>query len=79
MSSSIASQPSVTDSEPAHAGAETQALLERLLRDFIGKLPAGAGQALQEVFRSLAAQPERVAQIQTRYYREYLICGPAFC
>ena len=72
MSSPVASQSSVTEPGPAHPRVETQALLERLLRDFIGKLPAGAGRALQDVFRSLAAQPERVAEIQTRYYREHL-------
>jgi polyhydroxyalkanoate synthase len=43
-----------------------------MLREFIAKLPHSDSLALQQVFRSLAAQPERVGEIQARYYREHL-------
>jgi polyhydroxyalkanoate synthase subunit PhaC len=48
------------------------ALLDRVVRDFVAGLPDGDGALLQDALRALAQQPERVAQIQARYYREQL-------
>jgi polyhydroxyalkanoate synthase len=74
MSSPIESQPAAGAAQPrpANAQADAHVLLEQLRREFIGKLPGGDGLALQEAFRSLAAQPERIAELQGRYYREHL-------
>jgi polyhydroxyalkanoate synthase subunit PhaC len=74
MSSSIDREQAARTTQPGsdHAPADVQILLDRMLREFIAKLPDSDGLALQQVFRSLAAQPERVGEIQARYYREHL-------
>jgi polyhydroxyalkanoate synthase len=46
-------------------------LFDRLLRDLLHRLP-DAGSVLHDVLRALVSQPERVAEIQRRYYRDQL-------
>ena len=63
-----------TAAEPqSTAGADSaaRALFDRLLRDLVHRLPDG-GLALQDLLQALAAQPERVSEIQGRYYQEHL-------
>ncbi len=72
MSSSI---PGARCAEPqgaAGAHSEAHALVDRLLRDLLRRLPDSDGLALQDLFRALAAEPGRAAEIQERYYREHL-------
>ena len=60
--------------EPQHtadADANAQTLLDSLIRDFLHRLPDGAA-ILRELLHALAIQPERVAEIQQRYYKEHL-------
>jgi polyhydroxyalkanoate synthase subunit PhaC len=58
----------VHDAQPG----DMQALLDRSLRDFLAKLPDADAALLQDVLRSLVQQPERLGEIQARYYREQL-------
>jgi polyhydroxyalkanoate synthase subunit PhaC len=47
-------------------------MLQQLLREFLSRLPDNDQSAMQDLFRALAAEPERVAEIHGRYYREHL-------
>jgi polyhydroxyalkanoate synthase subunit PhaC len=55
------------------AGANSAAHdpFDRLLRDLLHRLP-DASLVLSDVVRALASEPERVAEIQRRYYRDQL-------
>jgi polyhydroxyalkanoate synthase len=69
----------LTGSTPAEsqnlAGADTttaaDTLFHQLLRDLVHRLPDGAF-VLQDLLHALTSQPERVADIQHRYYAEHL-------
>jgi polyhydroxyalkanoate synthase len=52
--------------DPA-ANQALQASLARLTQDFLARLPAGARLPLPELARALAAQPQRVLELQRRY------------
>ena len=73
----MSSSPSRTASTAAEsqsttgADAATDALFHRLLRDLLHRLPDGAF-VLQDLLHALTSQPERVAEIQHRYYKEHL-------
>ena len=54
---------------------EIQALLERLRRDFVSRLPDSDRVALRELLAALASEPARVAEIHDHYYRAYLALG----
>jgi polyhydroxyalkanoate synthase len=65
---------SVSGPSPGTGGA-LQALEQaaaRLVQDFIAHLPEADRLGLSELFQSLAAQPEHIAQIQQRYYQRHL-------
>ncbi len=57
--------------DSAGVDTATDALFHQLLRDLLHRLPNGA-LVLQDLLRALTSQPERVADIQHRYYREHL-------
>ena len=57
---------------PGTALNEASAMLQQLLRELLSRLPDSDQSALHDLFRALAAQPERVAEIHGRYYREHL-------
>ncbi|HTS55594.1 MAG TPA: class I poly(R)-hydroxyalkanoic acid synthase [Burkholderiales bacterium] len=59
---------------PGAAAALGEALVlpERLLRELLRSLPESDALTLHDLFRGLATQPERVAEIQNRHYREHL-------
>ena len=61
-------------SRPFAAAGSAQALENaalRLVQDYITHLPDPDRLGLTELFRALAVQPERVAQIQERYYQHH--------
>jgi polyhydroxyalkanoate synthase len=51
--------------------ATTASLFQQLLRDLAPRLPEGAF-VLQDLMHALTSQPERLANIQHRYYQEHL-------
>ena len=65
--------------------SEIQALLERLRRDFVSRLPKNNRVPLEELLAALAGEPARVAKIHDHYYRAYLalasslLSAPAGC
>lgn len=57
--------------DAAGVGATAETLLPQLLRDLLHRLPDGAF-VLQDLLQALTGQPQRVADIQRRYYEEHL-------
>jgi polyhydroxyalkanoate synthase len=55
----------------AKVDATTASLFQQLLRDLAPRLPEGAF-VLQDLMQALTSQPERLANIQHRYYQEHL-------
>jgi polyhydroxyalkanoate synthase subunit PhaC len=55
----------------AGASTATDTLFQQLLRELLHRLPDGAS-VLQDLLHALTSQPERVADIQHRYYREHV-------
>ena len=60
-----------TEPRPDPAGELARAA-QRQLEDFLARLPAPERLGLPELLHALAAHPERVTEIQQRYYREQL-------
>jgi polyhydroxyalkanoate synthase len=54
------------------AATELVRAAQRQAGKLLAQLPSPERLGLTDLLRSLAARPERVAEIQTRYYREYL-------
>ena len=74
MSSSTSRTASTAAQTQNSAGAHpatTEALFQQLLRDLLHRLPDAAF-VLQDLLRGLTSQPERLADIQQRYYGEHL-------
>src|SRR4030095_13184116 len=71
--SSATSPRASTPPEPKSAGVEstTDTLFHQLLRDFLRRFPDGA-LVLRDLLQGLTSQPERLADIQHRYYTEHL-------
>ncbi len=69
MSSSI--PPTAQPQDASGADARTNTPLDSVLRDLLRRLPDGAA-VLRELLQALATHPERVAEIQHRYYKEHL-------
>ena len=65
----MVAQPPMVKPDP---GAELARAAQRQVEDFLARLPAPERLGLPELLRALAAHPERVAEIQQRYYREQL-------
>src|SRR5262249_25750921 len=63
-----------SDSAPGNVAqlADSVALLERWLRDFAARLPDASNIDWSLVLRSLAQHPERIGEMQERYYRMHL-------
>jgi len=51
---------------------EASAMLQQLLREFVSRLPDSVQSAMHDLVRGLTAEPQRVAEIHGRYYREHL-------
>jgi polyhydroxyalkanoate synthase len=56
---------------PASQFVPLQEALERFLQDFLARLPDAGRLPLNALAQALAAQPERLAQLQQRYYQAH--------